>query len=79
MGKQHESLRLADELLIPHQCDFHQVCEQAAAELRRLSALNAELVGKASALLWQLDRIGMTREEEPLMEDLRAALAKATP
>ena len=41
-------------------------------------AVKMELAEAASALLAQLDRIGMTREEEPLMQALRAAIAKAT-
>lgn len=38
-------------------------------------ALTEELRRAAKALLAQLDRVGMTREEEPLMDALRAALA----
>ncbi len=44
----------------------------------RLIAAAPDLLEAAAQLLAQLDRIGMTREEEPLMEALRAAIAKAT-
>ena len=46
-------------------------------ELTPVRAAAADLYEASLALLVQLDRIGMTREEEPLMDALRAALAKA--
>ena len=38
-----EALRLAEELGVPFQCDFHVVCEEASAELRRLHEENKRL------------------------------------
>ena len=43
MSDQSEALRLAEELGAPFQCDFHVVCEEAAAELRRLHEENERL------------------------------------
>lgn len=43
MNEQPEALRLADELAIQHQYDFYKVCEEAAAELRRLHEENERL------------------------------------
>lgn len=43
MNEQPEALRLADELAIQNQYDFYKVCEEAAAELRRLHEENERL------------------------------------
>ena len=51
--------------------------EEAAANARLIAAA-PELLEASQYLLAQLDRIGMTREEDPLMDALRAAIAKAT-
>lgn len=62
MTTQPEPLRLADELVYPMALpDSYQV--RAAAELRRLYALNQELLG---ALHWIADRCPVHLSDHPL-------------
>lgn len=54
--------------------------QEAQHNARRIvQCVNAhdDLVEASENLLAQLDRIGMTREEDPLMDAMRAAIAKA--
>jgi hypothetical protein len=53
MNKQPEALRLAERLDLYSTGDEHQRdVEQAAAELRRLNEVNAELVNVLRNILW---------------------------
>jgi hypothetical protein len=64
--KQPEALRLADEL---QDTPFESTRYEAAAELRRLHEVNAELVEAVKAAL---------SDDQPYIERCKAALAKAT-
>jgi hypothetical protein len=64
--KQSEALWLADEL--DKTLDFQTRAWSAAKELRRLDALNAELVEAVKAAL---------SDDQPYIERCKAALAKA--
>jgi hypothetical protein len=76
--KQSEALRLADEL--DKTLDFQTRAWSAAKELRRLEALNAELVEAAKLSLiafkghWNMDK---THRDRTAMDATIAALAKA--
>lgn len=70
-----EALRLADELGVPHQCDFHIVCEEAAAELRRLHAVNAELLKALKVAVRQNSHDMLMTGDE--LRQCGAAIAKA--
>ena len=63
--KQPEALRLADWL----EASFSEGDKQAAAELRRLHEVNAELVEALKAAL---------SDDQPYIEKCKAAIAKAT-
>jgi hypothetical protein len=65
--QQPEALRLADELTTPHM----EVNREAAAELRRLHSVNAEL-------LEALRKISTAENRRRMAEIARAAIAKAT-
>lgn len=74
MTDQPEALRLADvleDIFIPVIVDR----QQAAAELRRLHALNAELLEALNAMLTHM---GMDEDEwnKPTFDQARAAIAK---
>ncbi len=64
--KQPEALRLADEL---QDTPFESTRYEAAAELRRLHEVNAELVEAVRAAL---------SDDQPYIERCKAALVKAT-
>lgn len=66
MSEQTKALRLAD--ILQHKIPSIQCLEEAAAELRRLDALNAELMEALEAAL---------SDDQPYIEKCRAALAKA--
>jgi hypothetical protein len=65
--QQPEALRLADELTTPHM----EVNREAAAELRRLHSVNAELLKK-------LREISTAENRRRMAEIANAAIAKAT-
>ncbi len=68
--KQPEALRLAESLDFYSTGDKHQRdVEQAAAELRRLHEVNAELLEAVKAAL---------SDDQPYIERCKAALVKAT-
>jgi hypothetical protein len=81
--KQPEALRLADDLYVSvrfypqegpdepggYESEFDMVLDQAAAELRRLHKVNAELVEAVKAAL---------SDDQPYIERCKAALVKAT-
>jgi len=69
MTQQPEALRLADELDEKPDSDGH--CRQAAAELRRLHAVNAQL-------LEALEELDAKPEHTGSWLKARAAIAKAT-
>lgn len=76
-NKQTEALRLADALETSHTVlAHHEHCRQAAAELRRLSAVNAELL----EALEKLARLGNGEHYGNSDGNMiaRAAIAKAT-
>jgi len=77
MNTQPEALRLAELLDGTHvvSASTNSRCEQAAAELRRLHALNAELLEAlklADALLWGANMNAVVVERK-----VKAAIAKA--
>lgn len=79
MSKQPEALRLAGALYDDGEVPSLEDCSAAAAELRRLHALNAELV---EALRECADRLEIhIKHSEDLVAHMKAckALAKATP
>ncbi len=65
-GQKPEALRLADEL---QNTPFESTRYEAAAELRRLHEVNAELVEAVKAAL---------SDDQPYIEKCKAALVKAT-
>ena len=76
MNTQPDALKLADAVAHPHQEPDWKTCEQAAAELRRLHALNQELVKALNAMLTHM---GMDEDEwnKPTFDQARNAIAKA--
>ena len=66
MTEQTKALRLAD--ILQHKIPSIECLEQTAAELRRLDALNAELVEAVESAL---------SDDQPYIEKCRTALAKA--
>ena len=73
MNKQSEALRLADAIerynAGVYAREIHEDYSQAAAELRRLHEVNAELVEACKAAL---------SDDKPYIEKCRAAIAKTT-
>jgi hypothetical protein len=72
--KQPEALRLAKELVLVHQGHADEgpsTFSEAAAELRRLHSVNAEL-------LKELREISTAENRRRMAEIARAAIAKAT-
>ncbi len=77
-AKQPEALRLADSMARCEPVDFDGDFGKAAAELRRLHALNAELLEALQRVeLYASGYIPAAREEIGI-EHIRAAIAKAT-
>ncbi len=83
--QQPESLQLADALerRLPHDAYELRVQTEAAAELRRLHSVNAQLVEALEALLWYVGQLEMivysaddTGEHEEVTK-ARAAIAAA--
>lgn len=68
MSEQPEALRLAD--ILQHKLPSVECLEKAAAELRRLHAINAKLLGT-------LKEIGEFASEPWVSSAARAAIAKA--
>lgn len=66
MTEQPEALRLADELAIQNQYDFYKVCEEAAAELRRLHAENTEIRTLNDDLFYQ--GLAVINEKQELLD-----------
>jgi hypothetical protein len=78
MSKQPDALRLAD-WCAAHSSGVYRPSAEAAAELRRLHALNAELV-EALNDVFSLDKaLLIDTYGNELVRKWRAALAKATP
>ncbi len=79
MNTQPKALRLADELNAVSETGADpDVIQESAAELRRLHSVNAELIDvliRAKDAIEALD--GTTVENEKLVDDYRAAIAKA--
>jgi len=73
MSTQPEALRLADALADYTGCTLAQM-DQAAAELRRLHALNGELLEALHALLFTADD---SPSYDAAITQARAAIAKA--
>jgi hypothetical protein len=72
-----------EEFAAPHDIDLpKRPAEVTAEHLKKKLAVakrhNYVMAEAGSALLAQLDHIGMTREEQPLMDALREAIADAT-
>ena len=77
-NKQPEALRLADRLDLYAAGDDHQRdTEQAAAELRRLHALNQELV-KALQTILNTSLMDKGHWAKTIEAEAHAAIAKAT-
>jgi hypothetical protein len=68
MKEQPEALRLAD--LVDHGSDSSHIEREVAAELRRLHALNGEL-------LEALDKIAINTHDDTAERVARAAIARA--
>lgn len=80
MNTQPEALRLADELTKPLALRRQFLPEAAAAELRRLQAINGELLEALKAMLEQFNYstiTGFVEEESEAITKARAALSKA--
>ncbi len=81
--RQPEALRLADAvetLCVENTSQRAQIAFIAAAKLRRLHALNAELVAVLQSVTEALAaRLGTNAEEWPLVQSARAVTAKAQP
>ncbi len=82
-SKQPKALRLADALDLYSEGDWHQRdVEEAAAELRRLHEVNAELLnvlGEAELVLAEkLRRLGAQPHVSPTYHRIRDSIAKAT-
>ena len=75
MNKQPEALRLADALASPLE-DANDFADIAAAELRRLHALNGELLEALKALCTHAPRSSQQIDAD--WDKARAAIAKAT-
>ena len=78
--KQPEALRIADAFGIPHWTGLPIALHvEAAAELRRLHEVNAELVEACRMIVKAFDELSPTAMNEPLqIHAARAAIAKAT-
>ncbi len=74
MNKQPEALRLADWL---DECG-DELDSHAAAELRRLHEVNAELVEALKAMSAEFDSGDVNDGEWAAIQTTRAAIAKAT-
>ena len=75
MSTQPEAIRLADALDRWHEGVFPV---EAAAELRRLSVVNAELLEAVRTLLPIAARVIQgTTDGEPMLKQARAAIARA--
>jgi len=83
MSTQPEALRLADAMLSLdawNKTGPKVLMEQAAAELRRLSAVNAELMGalrKITRTMYHIETPPIESLEEQMRNIARAAIAKA--
>ena len=78
MSKKPEALRLAKELVLVHQGHADEgpsTFSEAAAELRRLHSVNAELLAVLQQFVREFD--GCYADGEPAMIKARAAIAKA--
>lgn len=76
----NDALRLADALdeLDPQFYSTGLLCEDAAAELRRLHDVNAELVEALKAMSAEFDSGDVNDGEWAAIQKARAAIAKAT-
>jgi hypothetical protein len=78
MTEQTKAERLADALADHTGVTLAQM-DKAAAELRRLSAVNAELLEAVRTLLPIAARVIQgTTDGEPMLKQARAAIARAT-
>ena len=78
MNTQPEALRLADELCvpIPHFEAPTSLEAAAAVELRRLHAVNTELVNVLARLVGCIDH--GSNDPSSILDEARAAIARAT-
>jgi hypothetical protein len=72
---QPEALRLADALILRHGVESFE--GNAADELRRLHAVNAELLEALKDLLYEYDVEVQSDQEQDIQRRSRAAIAKA--
>ncbi len=75
MITQPEALRLADALILRHGVESFE--GNAADELRRLHAVNAELLEALKDLLYEYDVEVQSDQEQDIQRRSRAAIAKA--